>query len=85
MKYYINYHTGAGDEWVEGSLDEAKRIADGGAAYTQEPITIEDENGVEVACRPWWGIDFRPDETDESWDEIISFGSFGHYGAWYTA
>lgn len=82
MKYHINYHTGAGNEYVEGSLDEAKKIADDGAAYTQEPITIEDEYGEEVARRPWWGIEFRPDETEESREEVLCFGSFGHYGAW---
>ena len=23
--YYINYHTGAGNEWVDGTLEEAKK------------------------------------------------------------
>ena len=79
--FYIKYHTGAGDE-TASTIEEAKRIADDGAAYTQLSITIEDEYGNEVARRPWWGVEFDPDATDETIDDIISFGRFGYYGAW---
>lgn len=85
MKYYINYHTGAGDEWIEGTLDEAKEAADDGAAYTQQDITIEDENGDAVCFRPWWGTEYDPDATEDREDEVIQFGSFGHYGEWQYA
>ena len=81
MLYYIKYHTGAGDE-TAASIDEAKRIADDGAAYTQQSITIEDEDGNEITRRPWWGVEYDPDETEDTVDEIISFGKFGYYGAW---
>lgn len=77
MAYTINYHTGAGNFEVEGDLDEAKTQADQGATYTQEPITIDDENGNAVARRSWWGV--VPEEDAE---DIIQFGTFGHYGAW---
>lgn len=40
MLYYINYHTGAGNKFFRGSLDDAKRAADAGATYTQQVITI---------------------------------------------
>lgn len=82
MKYYINYHTGAGNQTIEGSIDDAMRIADEGAAYTQERITIEDEKEREVAIRPWWGVAYDPDETEDSEDEVIQFGNYGYYGAW---
>ena len=38
--YYINYCTGAGNERTD-TLEEAKRIADEEAAYTQQHIIIE--------------------------------------------
>ena len=34
MKYYIDYGTGAGNEYVEGTLDEAKKVAEDGLSYT---------------------------------------------------
>lgn len=81
-KYYINYNTGAGNEWITGTLEDAQRAADDGAAYTQQPITIEDEHDNEVARRPWWGVAYDPDVDDSAENEIISFGSFGYFGAW---
>lgn len=30
MRYYINYGTGAGNEFVNGTLDEAKKAAEEG-------------------------------------------------------
>lgn len=81
-KYYIDYGTGAGNEWVEGSLEEAMEQADKGAAYTQTSYGIQDENGEEIASRRWWGVAFDPKATEETEDEIIDFGKFGYYGAW---
>lgn len=83
--YNINYHTGAGDETIAGTLESAMSAADNGAAYTQQDITISDERGQEVARRRWWGVEYDPDESDESWDDIISFGAFGYFGAWVIA
>ena len=79
MKYYINYNTGAGNEWAD-TLEEAKRMADDGAAYTQQPIVIEDEDGNEIAHRPWWGVQYDEDEGDET--DPVCFGSFGYFGDW---
>lgn len=81
-KYYVNYGTGAGNEWVEGTLDEVMAIADNGATYTQADIKIMDENDNLIAIRRWWGVKFDPEESDCSEDEIISFGDFGYYDAW---
>ena len=47
--YHINFHTGAGNLDGIKTVDEAKRLADEGAQYTQAPITIEDEGGNEIA------------------------------------
>lgn len=79
MKYFINYHTGAGNEWVECNLDKAKRIADDGSCYTQQSISIEDEEGNEVSRREWWGISF---DTAYEMGDVIIFGEFGYYGEW---
>lgn len=77
--YYIRYNTGAGDKAAK-TLEEAKRLADEGAAYTQQPIVIEDEDGREVARRPWWGVPYDEDEAPE--DDPIVFGDFGYFGSW---
>lgn len=75
--YYINYHTGAGDEVTE-TLNDAMKIADDGACYTQQNITIEDDKENIVAQRTWYGVQANI-EYDE---DIIDFGSFGYYGPW---
>ena len=79
MCYYINYNTGAGNEWAD-TLEQAKAIADDGAAYTQQPIVIEDEDGNEITRRPWWGVQYDEDEGDET--DPICFGSSGYFGDW---
>ena len=78
-RYYVNYNTGAGNEWAD-TLEAAKALADEGAAYTQVPIVIEDEDGNVVARRPWWGVAY---DADEDADEApICFGDFGYFGDW---
>ena len=32
MRYYVNFGTGAGDEWVDGTLEDAKKAAENGLA-----------------------------------------------------
>lgn len=77
VNYYINYNTGAGNKWVNGTLEEAMQEAENGLAYTQIGVTIEDENGKIVAYLPWY-------EVEPSEDDIVTcqFGSFGFYGEW---
>ncbi len=82
MKYIIKHHTGAGDIELIGTLEDAMQEADKGIAYTQNDITIFGESGEIVALRPWCGVPFNPDETEETEDEIIDFGAFGYFGAW---
>lgn len=77
MKYFINYGTGAGDESVEGALDDARKVAENNLCYTQKDVRIEDENGNIVARLPWWGV--VPEEDDEV---VCRFGDSGFYGAW---
>lgn len=77
-EYYINYNTGAGNEYYTGTIDEAKAVADAGAAYTQRDIDIYDGDTT-VATRHWYGV--APDEEDEARD-IIRFGSEGFYDEW---
>lgn len=78
MKYYVNYGTGAGNEYVEGTLEEAMKVAEDGLAYTQQSVSIEDEDGKAVAQLPWYGV--APEE-----DDVVTcqFGDFGFYGEWY--
>ena len=80
--YMIRYNTGAGDEEITGTLATAKRIADDGAAYTQQDIVIEDESGDEVARRVWYGVELTEEDMTEDEDQYITFGSFGYYAPW---
>lgn len=75
--YTVNYHTGAGNSAAE-TLDDAKKVADNGACYTQQDITVEDEEGNVAARRTWYGC------TDGISECIspIRFGNFGFYGDW---
>lgn len=88
MTYYINYHTGAGNEFCAGTLEEAKKIADENACYTQADITIhcvdaDDNPGAVICRRSWYGVEFDPDAAElEDGDDVITFGSFGYYGPW---
>lgn len=82
MEYTINYHTGAGDEKIESDdLEAVKYRADHGASYTQQPITIEDEDGKELVQRDWNGIEISEGDADDP----ITFGTFGFYGDWREA
>lgn len=77
MKYYINYGTGVGNEWIDGSLEDAKRVAEEGLAYTQTDIKIQTEDGEDVSILNWYGV--LPCE-----DDVITaqFGDYGFYGEW---
>ncbi|WP_040205333.1 hypothetical protein [Neobacillus jeddahensis] len=73
-KYFINYHTGAGNLIVEvNEIDEAKRIAEEGVAYTQTQITIETLDGEVITESRWWGVE---PEEDSNVLEIIGDGYF---------
>ena len=80
--YWIRYGTGAGDEEIIGTLDDAKRAADDGAAYTQIDIVIEDEDGNEITRRRWWGVELTDEYMTDDEDKYITFGSFGFYAPW---
>ena len=75
-KYYINYNTGAGNEYVTGTLEEAIKTARDGASYTQCDIDIIDiyDGDTIVATWRWVGLQAEDDE-----DDIIRFGTAGHY------
>jgi len=77
-KYYINYGTYAGNEWVYGTLEKALEIADFNVTYTQESISITDKNNEIVAERPWnETIEYIENESNP-----IKFGNYGYYGDW---
>lgn len=77
MKYYIDYGTGAGNEYVEGTLDEAKKVAEVGLSYTQTDVKVQTEDGEDVAILKWYGV--QPSE-----DDIVTaqFGDYGFYSEW---
>lgn len=77
MKYFINYGTGAGNEYVEGTLDEAKKVAEDGLSYTQTDVKVQTEDGDDVAILKWYGV--QPNE-----DDVVTaqFGDYGFYSEW---
>jgi hypothetical protein len=77
--YTINYHTGAGNLEIDSDLQDAMSVADEGATYTQQPITIEDEDGNEVARREWYGVTTGIEDQQNP----IQFGTYGFYADWY--
>lgn len=77
MRYYINYGTGAGNEYVEGTIDDAKKAAEDGLAYTQTDVKIQTEDGEDVAVLNWYGV--SPEENDVV---TARFGDYGFYGEW---
>ena len=79
-KYLIDYGTGAGNQEVEGTLEEAMKIADKGACYTQCDICIYNQNGDIVAARQWWGVTYDDSQLEE--EDSIEFGTFGYYSDW---
>lgn len=81
MTYTINYHTGAGNFEFDGDLSDAMNQADSDAAYTQQSITIEDEDGNEIARRPWCSMLTGIEDQQNP----IRFGDFGYYADWYEA
>lgn len=81
QNYTINYNTGTGDKDYYGDLSGAMDEADSGAAYTQQPITITDERGEEMARRPWVGVLTGIEDQQNP----IQFGDFGYYADWYEA
>ncbi len=44
---------------------------------------IANKDGEEVAIRRWYGVPYDPDATDDAEDEVIQFGTYGHYSGWF--
>ena len=74
QSYYIDYGTGAGNGWVKGTLEDAKKVAAEGVRYTQTDAVIL-EDGEEVARLAWCGC--PPD--DEDIEVVADYGDFGYY------
>lgn len=79
QEWHIDYRTGAGNETVYGTLEQAKKIADDGAAYTQCDIVIMSADNDVVAIRRWVGVNYENGYESES---PILFGTFGFYDDW---
>ena len=85
MMYIINWHTGVEDDAFD-TLSEAMRFADANACYTQQSITIEDEDGNLICERHWWGTAIcNLDDDDIVLYDPIDFGAYGYYDDWMTS
>lgn len=74
-KYYVDFGTGAGNDFAE-TLEKAMEFAVDGARYTQQSIKIFcDED--QVAELPWWGVAAEEDDI-----VTVNYGDFGYYGEW---
>ncbi|MEG0110532.1 MAG: hypothetical protein RR675_05385, partial [Oscillospiraceae bacterium] len=80
----INFNTGAGNEEVDGALEDAKRIAENGMCYTQKNVdicTIANDEKEIVSSSRWWGC--APSEDDIEDENVLQrFGDFGFYSQW---
>jgi len=76
-KFTLNYHTGAGNT-EHDTIDEAMEAVN--PTYTQESITIDDEDGNEVLCLEWCSLKWDGDGDEE--EPHTDFGDFGYYGQW---
>jgi len=74
-KYFIDFNTGAGNEYAK-TLEDAKRKAEENLAYTQQDVDIYEDDEI-IATMPWWG-------TEPEQDDVVTtqFGNFGFYGQW---
>lgn len=75
--FIVNFCTGAGNRTAK-TIGDAKKVADDEATYTQQPIVIEDENGLMISRRDWVGCTSGIDDCKNP----IQFGTFGYYGDW---
>ncbi|SCP99157.1 hypothetical protein [Anaerobium acetethylicum] len=75
-EYYINYNTGGGNFYYEGTLKEAMEAAEEGIAFTGCSISVE-LNDWEVATLPWYNVAARDGSI-----VTAGYGDFGHYGEW---
>lgn len=89
--YLILYGTGAGEDEAT-SLQEALKVADDGACYTQRDIIIADVCGNPVLCRRWCGYLPSDEEEEAARDDSavpgsdwIWFGEYGGYAPWQYA
>ena len=75
--FYVNFNTGAGNYKSDLELPKLMEDVEQNLSYTQATVTIEDENGNEVAWLPWYGVE--PEDEDAV---TARFGNFGYYGEW---
>nr|DAG52817.1 MAG TPA: hypothetical protein [Caudoviricetes sp.] len=79
--YIVNYHTGAGNFIITGTLEEAIKEAEEGTCYTQKPVTIELEGEYDefypIVILPW-----HNGEPSKNKPVVAQFGDFGYYGTW---
>jgi hypothetical protein len=75
-KYIIDYLTGVKHVVEVADLDEAKKIAEQGIAYTQQSVVIRDEHCFQISRSYWIGT---PPEED---DEVLTIIGGGFYQAW---
>lgn len=72
--YTIDYHTGVVRE-VDAELDQVKRQAVSGIAYTQENISIRLDGEVVTTAR-WYGLEPEAD------DDVLMRVGDGFYQMW---
>lgn len=83
MKNYLIDWGTMQEAYEASSLDDVKKYVDDNAGYTQESITICDEDGNEIARRQWWNNEFDPDLYEDGEEaDVITYGSYGYYDVW---
>lgn len=79
--YYIDYGTGAGNEEITGTLEEAMKTAEENCSYTNCSVVIRDpQNGESLATLPFYSLPYNEEEAPA--ENPIIFGENGYYGDW---
>jgi len=74
-KFTLNYHVGNGNT-EHDTIEEAMKAVE--PKYTKWHVTIDDENGEELAILRWCDYPHQPDFLPAHTD----FGALGYYQQW---
>ncbi|MDL2236171.1 hypothetical protein LJC07_08585 [Christensenellaceae bacterium OttesenSCG-928-L17] len=75
--YTINYHTGEGNESFKTIEECMENVS---PSYTQEPITIDNENGEPLYISRWYPCTYNPETSDA--EPLAIYSGRGFFTNW---
>ena len=77
----INFNNGFTIDVEVEDLNEAKEIAEEQMSYTQQNVTIQNEDRQLLAVSRWYGYEATEEEKEDNL-VLVEFGNSGFYGIW---